>query len=403
MTDGERILVVGAGVFGVTAALELRRRGHRVRLLDPGPLPHPLAASTDISKVVRLEYGADESYTALAEDAIEGWRRWNRDLGDALYHQTGLLFLRRTPLTPGTLERDSFEVLARRGHRAERLDAAAVGARFPAWNAGRYPHGTYDPEGGFVESGRVIARLLARARQEGVELSEGSGFRSLLHERSGASPDSPGRVSGIVSSTGERIEAGVVVLALGAWTPHALPWMAAELRSTGQPVFHLAPADPGPFRADRFPVFCADIQTTGYYGFPVHPVSGVVKIARHGPGRAMHPESAQRAVTAEEVADLRAFLAATFPPLEHAAIPYTRVCLYCDSRDGHFWIAHDPDRPGLVLATGDSGHAFKFAPVLGALVADVVEGRSHPLQDRFRWRPGLRPPRSEEAARFQGS
>jgi glycine/D-amino acid oxidase-like deaminating enzyme len=403
MTDVQRILVVGAGVFGVTAAIELRRRGHAVRLLDPGPLPHPLAASTDISKVVRLEYGADEAYTALAEEAIEGWRRWNRGFGEALYHQTGLLFLRQGPLSPGTLEQDSLEVLARRGHRADRLDVAAVRARFPAWNAERYPHGIYDPQGGFVESGRAIARLVERAREDGVDPLEGVAFKGLLHERPRVSPDSPGRVAGIVSSAGERIEAGLVVLALGAWTPFALPWMAAELRSTGQPVFHLAPEDPAPFRPERFPVFCADIQTTGYYGFPVHPVSGVVKIARHGPGRALHPESPRRAVTAEEIADLRAFLAVTFPRLQRAAIPYTRVCLYCDSWDGHFWIAHDPDRPGLVLATGDSGHAFKFAPVLGPLVADVVEGRSHPLQARFRWRPGLRPARSEEAARFQGS
>ena len=398
----ERILIAGAGVFGVTAAIELRRRGYAVRLVDPGPLPHPLAASTDISKVVRLEYGADEPYTALAENAIEGWRRWNRDFGDALYHETGLLFLRQGPLSPGTIEQDSFEVLSRRGRRVDPIDAAEVQARFPAWNAARYPHGTYSREGGFVESGRAIARLLVQAREDGVELSEGTSFGRLLHERSGPA-DSPGRVVGIVSSRGERIEASVVVAALGAWTPHALPWMAAELRSTGHPVFHLAPADPSLFLAERFPVFCADIQTTGYYGFPVHPRTFVVKIGRHGPGRALHPGSTERAVTQAEIEDVRAFLAATFPALRDAPIPFTRICLYCDSRDGHFWIAHDPERPGLVLATGDSGHAFKFAPVLGPLVADVVEGRSHPLQERFRWRPGLRPARSEEAARYQGS
>src|SRR5437667_12900673 len=102
-----RLIVVGAGINGVTAAIELKKRGHRVRLVDPGPLPHPLAASTDISKVVRLEYGADAEYTALAEDSIEGWRRWNRDLAP-LYHEVGLLFLRRSPLAPGTLERDSY-------------------------------------------------------------------------------------------------------------------------------------------------------------------------------------------------------------------------------------------------------------------------------------------------------
>src|SRR5438067_5133965 len=168
----DRVLIAGAGVFGVTAAIELRKRGHPVMLVDPGPLPHPLAASTDISKVVRLEYGADEPYTALAERAIEGWRRWNQDLG-TLYHETGLLLLRQTPLSPGTLEGDSFEIVSRRGHRPELLDAAAVSTRFPLWNADRYRHGTYDPEGGFVESGEAIARLVTEARRLGVDLREG--------------------------------------------------------------------------------------------------------------------------------------------------------------------------------------------------------------------------------------
>ena len=54
------VIVVGAGVFGSSAALELRRRGHEVTLLDPGPIPHVLASSTDISKVLRMDYGADE-------------------------------------------------------------------------------------------------------------------------------------------------------------------------------------------------------------------------------------------------------------------------------------------------------------------------------------------------------
>ena len=385
----DRVLVAGAGVFGVTAAIELRKRGHAVVLVDPGPLPHPLAASTDISKVVRLEYGADEPYTALAEKAIEGWRRWNRDLAP-LYHETGLLLLRRTPLAPGTLEHDSFELVSRRGHRPELVDEAAVRARFPAWNAERYPHGTYDPEGGFVESGKAVARLVVEARRLGVELREGVAF-ARLRERGG----------GIVSAAGEAIAADQVVLALGAWTPDRLSWLAAELRSTGHPVFHLAPGHPDLFGPERFPVFCADIQETGYYGFPAHPETGVVKIARHGQGRAMHPESPERFVTPEETRQMREFLAATFPVLRDAPVVYTRICLYCDSRDGHFWIARDPDRPGVVVAAGDSGHAFKFAPVLGGLVADVVEGRSDPLQSRFAWRPGLRPTRWEEATRSQ--
>jgi glycine/D-amino acid oxidase-like deaminating enzyme len=385
----DRVLVVGAGVFGVTAAIELRKRGHSVVLADPGPLPHPLAASTDISKVVRLEYGADEPYTALAETAIDGWRRWNRDFG-LLYHQTGLLLLRRTPLARGTFEQDSFELVSRRGHLPELIDGAAVRKRFPAWNAERYGYGTYDPEGGFVESGKAIAVLVAQAKHLGVELREGVTFARLVD-----------RGSGIISAAGETIAADQVVLAVGAWTPHALPWLAAEFRSTGHPVFHLAPTDREAFFPQRFPVFCAEIQSTGYYGFPAHPGSGVVKIARHGTGRPMHPESPQRTVTDEETRQLREFLADTFPLLHDAPIVYTRICLYCDSHDGHFWIARDPDRPTIVVASGDSGHAFKFAPVLGSLIADVVQGRADRLQSRFAWRPGLRPARWQEATRSQ--
>lgn len=379
-----RILVAGAGVFGVTAAIELRKLGHVVRLIDPGPLPHPLAASTDISKVVRLEYGPDETYTALAEKAIEGWQRWDRDLGAGLYHQTGLLLLRRTPLSPGDFEHDCLQALANRGHRVELLERESIRARFPAWNADQFAHGTFNPQGGFVESGRAIARLVAHARELGVELREGVSFGRLVE-------------GGVVSTAGEKLEADQVVAALGAWTSHLLPWLAPELHSTGHPVFHLAPSDPDLFRPERFPVFCAEIQSTGYYGFPLH--GGVVKIGRHGQGRVMHPESPERAVIDQEISELRSFLSGAFPGLRDAPIAYTRICLYCDSWDGHFWIARDPDRPALVVAAGDSGHAFKFAPVLGAMVADVVEGRGDPLGGRFRWRPGIRPPKTEEAAR----
>src|SRR5258708_1430682 len=113
------VSVVGGGIFGVTAALALRRRGHDVALYDPGPIPHPLAESTDISMIVRLDYGDDEAYTAWMEKALDRWRSWR---ASHLFHETGLLFLRRSPLERGSFEGDSAELLARRGHRVELLD-----------------------------------------------------------------------------------------------------------------------------------------------------------------------------------------------------------------------------------------------------------------------------------------
>src|SRR5258705_13234912 len=103
-----RVLVLGAGVFGLSAARELALRGHSVRLLDPGPLPHPLAASTDISKLVRMDYGSDDDYTRLAAEALPIWREWNRTFGETLFHETGLLFVTGAPLEERPFERESF-------------------------------------------------------------------------------------------------------------------------------------------------------------------------------------------------------------------------------------------------------------------------------------------------------
>jgi glycine/D-amino acid oxidase-like deaminating enzyme len=386
-----KAIVVGAGINGVTAAIELKRRGHKVVLVDPGPLPHPLAASTDISKAVRAAYGDDEDYTALAERSIKLWRRWNHEFGTSLYHEVGFLFLRRRTLQPGDFEYESFQILQRRGHELERMNPKRLRRRFPAWNAEQYEDGFFESKAGYMESGRVVAALVGRAKSAGVELREGSRFGEVR--------ETDGMISGIVLSTGDRIAADVVVFATGAWTPYLLPFTRPFFRATGHPVFHLKPDKPELFAPERFPIFGADISTTGYYGFPLSR-EGVVKIANHGPGREMSPDSEERTVTPEEESDMRTFLAGTFPALADAPLVYTRICLYCDTHDGHFWIAPDPQRAGLVIAAGDNGHGAKFAPVLGEIIADAVEGKQNSLLDKFRWRPEVGMGSGKEAARF---
>jgi sarcosine oxidase len=78
------------------------------------------------------------------------------------------------------------------------------------------------------------------------------------------------------------------------------------------------------------------------------------------------------------------------------------VCMYCDTHDGNFWIARDPEREGLVIAAGDCGHGFKFAPVLGEIIADAVEQKSNPLLEKFRWRPEVRAGSGTDVARLRG-
>ncbi len=409
-----RVVVVGAGINGVTAAIELKKRGHEVILVDPGPLPHPLAASTDISKAVRAAYGADEDYTELAERSIKLWRKWNEEFGIELYHETGVMFVRCREMKPGDFEYESFKLLRQRGHKVERLNSAQQWKRFPAWNPDLFRDGVLEIEAGYAESGRAVAALIKRAKSLGVELLERYKFEAL--------DDVSGRITAVIlseveESRGEslkvtsrdpstplgmtRVAGDHVVMAVGAWTPYLLPFTEKFFRASGQPVFHLKPGRPDLFVPERFPVFGADITTSGYYGFPLNR-DGIVKIANHGPGREMSPESPQRATTAEDEENLRKFLSWAFPALVEAPIVYSRVCMYCETHDGNFWIAPDPDRKGLVIAAGDCGHGFKFAPVLGEIIADAVDEKSNPILEKFRWRPEIPVGTSTDVARFRG-
>ena len=387
-----RVIVVGAGINGITAAIALRKRGHNAVLVDPGPLPHPLAASTDISKAVRAAYGADKEYTELAERSISLWRKWNIEFGVELYHEVGVMFVRQQEIKPGDFEYESFKTLEQRGHKIERMNSAQLWKQFPAWDPERYQDGVLELEAGYVESGCVVTTLIERAKSAGIELRESARFSKL--------DEGDDRVKGIVLDDGQRISGDVVVVAVGAWTPYVLPFTQKFFRATGQPVFHLKPRQPELFAPERFPVFGADISMTGYYGFPLNR-EGIVKIARHGTGREMSPDSPNRMVTPQEEENFREFLSSTFPTLTDAPIVYTRVCMYCDTNDGHFWIAPEPERPGLIVATGDNGHGFKFAPVLGEIIADAVEEKSNPLLQKFRWRPEVLLGSGTDVARFQ--
>lgn len=385
------IVIVGAGIFGVTAALELRQRGWSVTLCDPGPLPHPDAASTDVSKAVRMDYGTDGLYADLAAEALAGWDEWNRTWAQPPFHQDGFLVLAGAPMRPGGYEHDSFAMLAARGQSLERLSGADLQRRFPAWRTDRYPDGYFNPRAGWAESGRVVERLVGEARDAGVTLREGSRFARLREHGS--------RVAGIETVEGETIAADRVLMAAGAWTPTLLPQLADVMWATGHPVLQFQPANPDPYRAPRFAVWAADIGSTGWYGFPAV-ADGRVKMGNHGPGIRIDPH-APRQVPADWEGRFREFLRGTIPALAGAPLAGTRLCLYCDTWDGNFWIDHDPEREGLIVAAGDSGHGFKFAPVLGRIIADVIERTPSPVAERFAWRTGGTP--RTEHARFSGA
>ncbi|NUO52419.1 MAG: FAD-dependent oxidoreductase [Polyangiaceae bacterium] len=384
------VLIVGGGIFGVTAALELADRGARVGLLDAGPIPHPDASSTDISKLVRMDYGSDDFYVRLMEDALVSWRSWNARFERPLFHETGFLVLTSAPMAPGeaSFEAKSFDLLTARGHAIERLDATSIASRFPMWKDAGYTGGYQNPVGGWAESGQVVAALAREARSRGIEIREGVRIRPIV---------GTGAVQGVVTEAGDTLAAGTVIVCAGAYTPVIVPEVADRLVPIAQSVFHFDPPASAKLEPPDFLPWAADIGTTGWYGFPRH--TGVLKIANHGPGIVVDP-AAPRVVAPEREEFFRAFLRAKLPRIAEAPVTKTRACLYCDSFDGDFFIDAHPERKGLVVAAGGSGHAFKFAPALGWLIADAAEGLRPERRARFAWR-NKGAARTEDA-RFSG-
>ncbi len=384
------IAIAGAGIFGLSAALELQRRGYTVTVLDPGPVPHPLAASNDVNRMVRMDYGDDKLYSDLGAEAIEGWHAWNETRGRPLYHQDGFLVLTSQPLEPGAVERQSYDLLTAAGWPLERLNSEAVSQRFPLWNSEHYTDGYFNPRGGWAEAGETVSFLAREARVAGVQIRTGLQIESVMVES--------GRAVGLRSADGSEVRADAVVVAAGVWTPRLVPELTDMMDPVAQTLVYLRPNVPERFRSPHFPPWGADIPRTGWYGFPAD-ADGVVKLANHGPGRivdADDPRDGDPAV----VDNCRRFLSKSVPELANAPLAGSRACLYNDTWDGDFYITRHPDTQGLVVATGGSGHAFKFTPVLGAITADVVEGRPNRYAERFAWRP--RGEATKEATRNLG-
>lgn len=370
-----RALVVGGGVFGLAGAIELRERAWSVTVVDARSIPNPEASSSDVSKLVRMDYGTDLFYHEFAEAALEGWERWNRDWPRPLFHETGFLLLSAKEMKEGGFEHDSYETLKGRGYRPVRLAAHGDVLSAGPWKLDDYADGYLSRRAGWVEANEALVRLRDLAEGAGVEFRQGAAKRLALH---GA------RATGVILDTGSRLAADATLIATGAWTPNLVPELKTLLSPVAQPVLHFAPRRPELYRGVGFPPWAADTARAGWYGFPARP-DGSVKVGHHGRGVRAEPDSRPPPGRKHE-ARTRDFLKGCLPDLAVAPLVASRTCMYCDSADGDFLIARHPQIRGFSVAAGGSGHGFKFVPVLGELVADAVEGRENPRAERFKWR-----------------
>ncbi len=387
-------LIVGGGVFGLSTAISLAQKKYKIGLINPDTIPNHLAASTDISKVVRMEYGSDTEYFKMAEMCIERWHEWNDLFKEKIYHEVGCLMLSKFPFEhpKSKFEKASYDQLLANGYACERMDAFTLKKRFPNFKEGTYQDANFNPKAGFVESGLAIAKMAEYARSLGVDIQEGQTAEKLILQKN--------RLIAVQTREGQTIKCGQTIIAAGAHTPYLLPELQPYMKATGHPVFWLKPANPSNYTADKLPVFFADIANSGWYGFPVSAKKGVVKIAKHTEGLKLHPDKDDRQIKDAEVADMRQFLATTFPDLLDAPLVYTRRCLYTDTLDGHFWIDHHPEIKGVAVSSGGSGHGMKMGPILGEMTAAMALEEDHQFSSRYRWRHLTAETVQTEEARF---
>ena len=366
--------VIGAGVFGLASAIELRARGHAVTVFDQGTVPYEAASSTDVSKAIRRTWyaGDNETYVELVERAAEQWREWEERSGTSFYHKVGGANIVRS-IEPGSPMHASVDYLRSRGADVRVLTAPEARAKFPQFRFDDHEICVNDPWTGYIESARAVSFMCRLAREEGVTVREGSTVVGL-EERAG-------RVD-IAVADGQRAAFDRVVVAVGVWIGRLLPEIGAHVRVTHQEMILIEPPDPVQFAAGVTPVWSIDPDGEGWYGFPVLR-GGYAKAAIDPPGDTVDPDMDRSGTPGFEERAL-AFLERRIPDLARGRVVGGRSCLYATTPDDHFIVDWTPGSSRVLVAGGGSGHGFKFGGAIGPVIADALEDTHNPLGDRFR-------------------
>jgi sarcosine oxidase len=378
------VVVVGLGGMGSAALCHLASRGQRVLGIERFRPGHARGSSHGRSRVIRLAYFEHPAYVPLLMRAYELWDRLERDSGRPLLTLTGGLMIGRpdSEVVSGSLFSARTHGLAH-----EVLESAEIRRRFGPLTTGPEQVGVYETRAGVLRPEEAIHAHLDRALAQGATI--------VCDEPVVGWAVSAGAVE--VRTAGSRFEAGRLVLSPGAWAP-SLFAAPLPLEVERQVLYWFAPTGgTAAFAPDRFPIYIWDLGGgVQFYGFPVDPAPpGGVKVAffRTGGGARCSADTVDRSIQPEEVDAMRAALAPCIPALASGRLIDSVTCLYTLTPDHHFVIGAHPRHPEVILASPCSGHGYKFATVIGEILADLAtDGSTRHAIDLFspgRW--GVRP------------
>ena len=361
------VIVVGLGAMGSATAHHLARRGLRVLGLNAFSPPHAFGSSHGETRIIREAYFEHPMYVPMVQRAYSLWRDLEQESGTTLLMETGGLMIgeRNSDLVQGA--RRSAEM---HGLRYEMLAADEVHKRFPALRPQSDMVAVWEPHAGVLFADACIIAHLTAARRNGAELHYEESVQRWSSDPDGLR---------VHTSQGEYLARQLVITA-GAWISVLFPDL--PLRIERQVLFWFDQGSvPEMFSPGRCPVHLWQFDGRRFfYGFP--DLGNGVKVAFHHGGVITDVNRMRRSVSDDEVQDIRV-VARRFLAGADTKLRATAVCMYTNTADEHFWIDRDPRNASVLIASACSGHGFKFSPVIGEILADLIEGKPPQLDIRL--------------------
>lgn len=366
------VLVVGLGSMGAAAARTLAARGLRVLGLETFGAAHDQGSAHGGTRIVRQSYFEGSAYVPLLRRAYEGWHELVQESGRDLLRLCGGIYIGdpESPVFTGSLASARVH-----GLEHEVLDAAEIAARFPTMRPPEHALGLYEANAGYVRPEETVLANVDMARRDGADLRF---FEPVTHW----APTPQGGVE-LVTSRG-RYGADRLVLAPGAWVSTLLPPPVSI--AVERQIFYWLEPDftlevPYEAYADGHPVYLEETDGNGeLYGFPmVDGPAGGLKLAyyRQNHGVTTTPQTIDRTIHADEVEEMVHRARQLFPHLSGRLVK-AATCMYASAPDDAFVLGPLGGTSQVVLACGFSGHGFKFVPVVGEIVADLVQTGTTP-------------------------
>lgn len=364
------VVVAGAGGMGTAAAAHLARRGAHVLAVDRFSPGHARGSSHGQTRLIRLAYFEHPDYVPLLRRARDLWRDLERDTGASLLTECGLLSCGPPAgsVIAGTLRSAHDHGLA-----VAPLTAREAMDRWPAFAVPDEWTAVFEREAGHLAVEACVRAHAAIAERHGGLIESDHEIRGWRIEGSGV----------LVETSRETISAGRLVLCPGPWASDLLRLPAIPFTVLRKSLFWYVPsAGLATDAAASLPAFAFDTPRGFFYGFPMLDGRGL-KLAEHSGGQEVSdPFAVDRRIDETEQATIEGWLDAHLPGVGRRRTAH-EVCLYTMSPDHHFVVGHHPDHPQVAIAAGFSGHGFKFASVIGEILADLALTGSTPLPAAF--------------------